>query len=126
MIVFIVLRVCRQCLSDLLSLKLWLNGQQKRAACFATLLQNQLNSHVARFTSHKSNCLEPNQVDAVCEKLVRKGESSYYFLQQNVTRFTGPRQTCFAASDLSRVLCDSRIHKTCNKRSLNVAFQLVR
>ena len=52
------------------------------------MLQNKLNSHVARFTSHKSNCLEPNQVDAVCKKLMRKGESSYYFLQQNVTRFT--------------------------------------
>ena len=44
----------------------------------------------------------------------------------HVTRLTGPRQTCFAARDLSHVFCDSRIHTTCNKRILNVAFQLVR
>ena len=29
-----------------------LNGQQKRAACFATLLQNELESDVARFTTY--------------------------------------------------------------------------
>ena len=111
----------------MLSLKLWLNGQQKRAACFATLLQNQLNSHVARFTSHKSTCLEPNQVDAVCEKFLQKGDSSTFATKSvHVTRLTGPRQTCFAARDLSHVFCDSRIHTTCNKRILNVAFQLVR
>ena len=28
------------------------NGQQKRATCFALLLQNNLNSDVARFTTH--------------------------------------------------------------------------
>ena len=28
------------------------NGQQKTATCFATLLQNELNSDVARFTTH--------------------------------------------------------------------------
>ena len=104
----------------MLSLKLRLNGQQKRAACFATLLQN----HVARFTSHKSTCLEPNQVDAVC----RKETVLHDFATKSVyvTRLTGPRQTCFAARDLSHVFCDSRIHTTCNKRILNVAFQLVR
>ena len=27
-------------------------GNKKRATCFATLLQNELNSNVARFTTH--------------------------------------------------------------------------
>ena len=30
-------------------------GNEKRATCFATLLQNKLNSHVERFTTHESN-----------------------------------------------------------------------
>ena len=30
-------------------------GQQKLATCFETLLQNELNTHVARFTTHESN-----------------------------------------------------------------------
>ena len=34
------------------TLKLRKNGQQKRATCFATLLQNELNSDVARFAKH--------------------------------------------------------------------------
>ena len=40
-------------------LKLQLNGQQKRATCFVTLLQNELESDVARFTTH---VLATNQV----------------------------------------------------------------
>ena len=30
-------------------------GNEKRATCFATLLQNKLDSHVERFTTHESN-----------------------------------------------------------------------
>ena len=37
-------------------LKVWKNGQQKRATCLATLLQNQLNSDVARFTADVQTC----------------------------------------------------------------------
>ena len=33
-------------------LKVRKNGQQKRATCFATLLYNELNSDVTRFTTH--------------------------------------------------------------------------
>ena len=43
------------CFSRDKSLKLRTNGQQKRTTCFATLLQNKLNSHVERFTTHESN-----------------------------------------------------------------------
>ena len=32
-----------------------INRQQKRARYFATLLQNELNGDVARFTTHQSN-----------------------------------------------------------------------
>ena len=35
--------------------KLRQNGQQKRSTCFAPLLQKELNSDVARFTTHESN-----------------------------------------------------------------------
>ena len=31
-------------------------GNEKRATCFATLLQNELNSDVARFTTHVRTC----------------------------------------------------------------------
>ena len=34
-------------------LKVRKNGQKKRATCFATLLKNELNSDVARFTMFK-------------------------------------------------------------------------
>ena len=34
------------------ALKVRKNGQQKRTTCLATLLQNKLNSDVARFTTH--------------------------------------------------------------------------
>ena len=39
----------------LTGIKLRINGQQKRATCFATLLQNELTNYVARFTTHESN-----------------------------------------------------------------------
>ena len=34
------------------SLRYGKTGNKKRATCFATLLQNKLNSNVARFTTH--------------------------------------------------------------------------
>ena len=37
-------------------------GNKKHAACFATLLQNELNRDVARFTTHVQTCLATNQV----------------------------------------------------------------
>ena len=33
-------------------------GNKKRAACFATLLQNELNSDIARFTTHVKPVLQ--------------------------------------------------------------------
>ena len=43
-------------------LKIQLNGQQKRATCFVTLLQNELERDVAHFTTHVQTCLATNQV----------------------------------------------------------------
>ena len=37
-------------------------GNKKRATRFATLLQNELNTDVARFTNHVRTCLATNQV----------------------------------------------------------------
>lgn len=39
----------------LTGIKLRKDGQQKRAICFATLLQNELKNYFARFTTHESN-----------------------------------------------------------------------
>ena len=39
----------------LTGIKLRKDGQQKRATCFATLLQNELKNYFARFTTHESN-----------------------------------------------------------------------
>ena len=41
-------------------------GQQKLATCFATLLPKELNSDIARFTSHVQTCLATSQVVAGC------------------------------------------------------------
>ena len=42
--------------------KLLWNGHQKLATCFATLLQNELNSDMARFTTHVQACYQPDSL----------------------------------------------------------------
>ena len=37
-------------------------GNKKRATCFATLLQNEMNTDVARFTTRIRTCLATNKV----------------------------------------------------------------
>ena len=37
-------------------------GNKKHATCFSTLLQNEFNINVARFTTHVQTCLSTNQV----------------------------------------------------------------
>lgn len=39
---------------------------QKRGTCFATLLQNELKSDIARFTTHVQTCLAANQFVPSC------------------------------------------------------------
>ena len=56
----------RCCLSSLFCLKLQWSGQQKRATCFATLLQNELKSDVCAVFAHVQTCLATNQVVASC------------------------------------------------------------
>ena len=55
------------------------NGQQKRAICFATLLQNEFNSDVSHFTSHVHAYLATIQVIADCKNLLQKVESGPIF-----------------------------------------------
>ena len=60
-----------------------------------------LYSNVACFTTHESN-LSCNKLDGY---RLRKVESSSTFCKKictNCARFTGPRQTCFAASNVTR------------------------
>ena len=53
--------------------------QQKRATCFATLLQNELNGEVARFANHIQTFFVTNRIVAGCETLLQKVESSSTF-----------------------------------------------
>ena len=80
---------------------------KKKTCNFTTLLQNELKSSVARFTTHQSNlsCNKINKVVAGCEKLLQKVQSSSTFCNKICTccAFTGPRQTCFLASDVTIV-----------------------
>ena len=78
------------------------NGQEKRATCFETLLQNEWNNDVARFTTLESN-LSCNK--SGCEKLLLKEEGSSTFCRKSVhvARFTDPKQICFATSDVTPV-----------------------
>lgn len=50
-------------------------------------------------------CLAKNQVVASCEKFLQKVESSSIFStkSEHVAHFTGPRQTRFAASNVTPV-----------------------
>ena len=41
-------------------------GYKKCATCFATLLQNELNSDVAQFTTHVQTCLQPDLLQDRC------------------------------------------------------------
>ena len=54
-------------------------GKQKHATCFETLLQNELKSDLARFTTHVQTCLATNQDVAGCENLLQKVERSSTF-----------------------------------------------
>ena len=76
-------------------LRVQLTGQQKRATCLAILLQNELSSDVARFTTHESD-LSWNK--SGCCRLRKVFAECVY-----VARFTGPKQTCFAGSDVNPV-----------------------
>ena len=50
------------------------NRQQKRATCFAALLQNELKSDVARFTSHVQTCPVTNHLVSGSEIVLQKVE----------------------------------------------------
>ena len=68
-----------------LSVEVRSNGQQKRAICFATLLQNEFNCDVSRFTSHVQAYLATIQVIADCKNLLQKVKSGpIFFLQKNL------------------------------------------
>ena len=77
------------------------NGQEERATCFSILLQKELNSDVARVTTHESNLSRNERGSRRLGKVVAEGRDYVYFLQQTLyvhaARFTGSRQTCFAA-----------------------------
>ena len=53
-----------------LSVEVRSKGQQKRAICFAALLQNEFNSDVSRYTSHVQAYLATIQVIVDCKNLL--------------------------------------------------------
>ena len=74
-------------------LKILLNGQQKRTTCFVTLLQNELESDVARFTTHVQTCLATNQVSLKGGKTGNISQFSNSFctnVAKQVARFLFP------------------------------------
>ena len=78
------------------------NGQQKHPTCFATLLQNELNSSVHILPPRNQPVLQQIRLMQVAKSCCTKS--------LHVVHFTDPRQTCFAASSWgnSRVQHDSR------------------
>ena len=85
----------------------YVNRQQKIATCLAKLLQNVLNSDVARFSTHESNlsCSKSayHQV-ALYEKVLQKVESSFFYIKICTYRaFTGPGRTFSITSDVPPV-----------------------
>ena len=78
------------------------NGQQKHPTCFATLLQNELNSSVHILPPRNQPVFQQIRLMQVAKSCCTKS--------LHVVHFTDPRQTCFAASSWgnSRVQHDSR------------------
>ena len=75
---------------------------QKRAFCFK-LLQNKLNTDVARLTTQESNLSCNKSRCCRWQKVVAESrvlEVTFAKKSVHVARFTGLRQTCFAASDV--------------------------
>ena len=62
----------------------------KRATCFATLLQNKLKSDVACFTNHVQTCLLKNEVVASCVNTCHFAALSQNKLHVFVAHFTVP------------------------------------
>ena len=93
-----------------LSVKVRSNGQQKRATCLATLLQNEFNGDDARFTSRVEAYLAVIQVIAGCKNLLQKVESGPFFATKSllVARFTGLKQTRFEPSEANAAFCAKR------------------
>lgn len=78
----------------------------KRTTKTCNLLQTELKSDVARFTAHESNRLPTNQVVQFAKSCCRNQREKILFARKSVicnhvARFTGPRQTFFAASGLT-------------------------
>lgn len=80
---------------------------KKIATCFATLIQNEWNKDVTRWY-HPRNV--SNRIKSGCyrlRKVVADSREQFYFFFynkiSNVARFTGPRQTCFAAGYVNTV-----------------------
>ena len=52
------------------------NGQEERATCFSILLQKELNSDVARVTTHESNLSRNERGSRRLGKLLQKVETA--------------------------------------------------
>jgi len=62
------------------------NGQQKTATCFATLLQNELNSDVAHFTTHIKPFLQQIRLLKGLMWVVKRATSLFNSFCSNVAR----------------------------------------
>ena len=64
---------------------------------FAALLQNELKSKVAHFTTYVQTCLAANEVAAGCENVLQKLESTFTFYNKIFTfwAFYQPKANLF-------------------------------
>ena len=85
----------------------------KHATCFATLLLYELKSCVALLTTHESNLFCSETDCRRLRKVVAVSREKFFFFATksvHVACLTGPRRTCFAASDVtnSRVIVSNQ------------------
>ena len=90
----------------------------------ALLLQNELKSDVARFTSRVQTFLATNQVVPGCEKLLQKAESGT-FLLENLYMLRLPKANLFCSKwQNARIRRDNRIITSRSQYYLNLQPRL--
>ena len=87
-----------------------------KMSCQAMLLVN---------ITHVQTRLATNRVVAGSQKFLQKVENSFTFCKKSlhVARFTGPRQTCFAASDVNPVHGSRHVLDVLGGKTRNIAFK---
>ena len=73
----------------------------RKCNLFCNIDTKKLNSGVARFTTCESNLSCSKSLCCRLRKVVAESREWFYFLKENLYMLRSPRQTCFAASDVT-------------------------